>query len=132
MDLACVQAHIQQSLPGLIAIYLFGSQATGEAIATSDVDLAILVQGKIEPLRLWELAGELADLVHRPVDLVDLRAASTVMQHQIVSNGHRLWACPGIDAGTYELFIFSEKMKLDEARAGLLDDISKDGRIYGR
>jgi predicted nucleotidyltransferase len=132
MDLACVQAHIQQSLPGLIAIYLFGSQATGEAIATSDVDLAILVQGKIEPLRLWELAGELADIVHRPVDLVDLRAASTVMQHQIVSNGHRPWACPGIDAGTYELFIFSEKMKLDEARAGLLDDISKDGRIYGR
>lgn len=131
MDLACAQAHIQRSLPGLIAIYLFGSQATGDAIATSDVDLAVLVRGKIEPLRLWELAGELADIVHRPVDLVDLRAASTVMQHQIVSKGRRLWTCAGIDAGIYELFIFSEKMKLDEARAGLLDDISKDGRIYG-
>jgi len=33
------------------------------------------------------LAGALADLVGRDVDLVDLRTASTALRHQIVTRG---------------------------------------------
>jgi predicted nucleotidyltransferase len=130
MDLASAQRHLQDSLPGLIALYLFGSQATGHSDDRSDVDFAVLVQGTVAPLRLWELSGELADIVHLPVDLVDLRAASTVMQYQIIDTGRRIWSC-GLDADLYEVFILREKTSLDEARAGLLDDIGRDGLIYG-
>jgi len=70
MNLAKAQAHLQEYVPELMAIYLFGSQASGDAAAASDVDLAVLVRGQLDPLQLWELSGELADIVQRPVDLV--------------------------------------------------------------
>ena len=94
------------------------------------MDLAVLVRGQIDPLQLWELSGELADIVQRPVDLVDLRAASTVLQYQIITKGRQLWSC-GQEAGIYELFILGQKTNLDEARSLLINDISKDGRIHG-
>lgn len=130
MNLAKAQAHLQASLTDLMAIYLFGSQASGDANADSDVDLSVLVRGKVDPVRLWELAAELADIVGLPVDLVDLRAASTVMQYQIITTGRPLWSC-GADARLYEVFILGEKTNLDQARAGLINDIYKDGLIHG-
>lgn len=130
MNLAKAEAYLRANLPDLLAVYLFGSQANGSANAASDVDLAVLVRGQVDPLRLWELGGELADIVQRPVDLIDLRAASTVMQYQIVTNGQPLWST-GQDAGLYELFILGQKTSLDDARAGLINDIYSDGRIYG-
>ncbi|WP_443192507.1 type VII toxin-antitoxin system MntA family adenylyltransferase antitoxin [Pseudomonas indica] len=123
--------YLRKRLPDLLAVYLFGSHATGTAAAGSDVDLAVLVPGQVEPLRLFEIAGELADLVGAPVDLLDLRAASTVMQFQIITTGRRLWAVD-FRAGVFESFILSEKTALDSARSGLLEDIRKEGRIYGR
>ena len=41
-------------------------------VRESDLDLAVLVAGYAEPLALWELAGDLADLVGCPVDLLVL------------------------------------------------------------
>jgi hypothetical protein len=97
----------------------------------SDLDLAILVAGYADPLGLWALAGDLADVAGCPVDLLDLRAASTVMQYQIVTTGQRWWA-RDIQAALFEVAILSEKTALDTARAGLLDDIRRTGTIYGR
>lgn len=131
MRLEQVEAHLRANLGGLIAIYLFGSQASGQAGPSSDVDLAVLVAGRVDPLLLWRLSGELADILARPVDLLDLRAASTVMQYQVITQGRRLWAS-GVDAGIYEAFILGEKTDLDTARAGLLRDISERGVIHGR
>jgi hypothetical protein len=95
------------------------------------VDLAVLVPGYVDPLLRWELAGELSDLVHCPVDLVDLRSASTVMQYQIITTGRCLWST-GLEVGLYEAFILSQKTDLDTARAGLLDDIYQSGVVHGR
>jgi predicted nucleotidyltransferase len=131
MNLANVQAHLQRCLQGLMAIYLFGSQAKGCATDTSDVDLAVLVPGYVDPLLRWELAGELSGLVHCPVDLVDLRSASTVMQYQIITTGRCLWST-GLEVGLYEAFILSQKTDLDTARAGLLNDIYQSGVVHGR
>jgi hypothetical protein len=80
---------------------------------------------------LWELSGALADLAGCPVDLLDLRAASTVMQYQIITTGQRWWSSDS-QAALYEAAVLSEKTALDTARAGLLGDIQKRGRIYGR
>ncbi|WP_119153869.1 type VII toxin-antitoxin system MntA family adenylyltransferase antitoxin [Caldimonas tepidiphila] len=124
-----VQA-LRASIPRLMAVYAFGSRISGDAGPDSDLDLAVLVEGYADPLVLWELSGTLADLAGCPVDLLDLRAASTVMQHRILTTGLRLWA-RDVQAGLFESFVLSEKTALDTARAGLLADIAKDGRIHG-
>lgn len=131
MDIQKALQHLRASLPGILGIYVFGSRASGDATADSDLDVAALLSGTADPLLIWRLSGELADMVGVPVDLIDLRAASTVMQYQIVTNGQRLWA-KNMDAGLFEVFVLSEKTALDTARAGLLRDIQKEGLILGR
>ncbi len=121
---------ILAAIPDVLAIYAFGSRVDGTAHDESDLDLAVLVAGYADPVRLWMLAGDLAGKVHCDVDLLDMRAASTIMQHQILMTGRRLWARK-LDADLFECFVLSEKTALDEARAGLLIDIRERGKIYG-
>ena len=130
MDYPKIVERLQVSFPGLMGVYVFGSQASGLANGDSDLDLAVLVEGGIAPLMLWEVAGDIADLVGIPVDLVDLRQASTILQYQILTTGRRLWA-KDFNTGVFEAFVLSEKTWLDQARAGLLEDIYREGRVHG-
>ena len=107
------------------------SRVTGGATAESDLDLAILVDGLVDPYSTFLLAGEIAECAGLEVDLVDLRAASTVMQYQIITSGERLWQRDS-RAALYEATILNMKTALDEARAGLIGDILKRGTVYGR
>jgi uncharacterized protein len=122
---------LQTRVPGLLAIYAFGSRIQGTAGPDSDLDLAVLVAGYADALALFDLAGDLADIVGCPVDLLDLRAASTVMQYQIISTGERWWA-KDAQAALFEAAVLSEKTALDTARAGLLNDIQQRGTVYVR
>ncbi|RYH30218.1 MAG: nucleotidyltransferase domain-containing protein [Alcaligenaceae bacterium] len=121
---------LRQRLPGLLAVYGFGSRVQGTARPDSDLDLAALVAGYADVTLLWQLSGELADIAGCPVDLLDLRAASTVMQYQVITQGARWWALDA-QAALFESAILSEKTALDTARAGLLADIRKRGSVYG-
>lgn len=122
---------LRERLPRLMGIYAFGSRVQGRARPDSDLDLAVLVAGYADAVQLFELAGELADLAGCPVDLVDLRAASTVLQHQILVKGQRWWV-QGTEPGIFEAAMLSEKTALDAARAGLMADIAKRGVVHGR
>jgi len=122
---------LQARVPNLLGIYAFGSRITGTAGYESDLDLAVLVAGYAEPLVLFDLAGDLADVAGCSVDLLDLRAASTVMQYQILTSGQRWWV-KDAQAALFEAAALSEKTALDTARAGLLADIQQRGSIYGR
>jgi predicted nucleotidyltransferase len=123
---------LRSRLDGLLAIYAFGSRVQGTADEGSDLDLAVLVKGYVDPLVLWEIAGEAADIAGCPVDLLDLRRASTVMQQQVLTKGEHWWVAEGAEAGLFECAVLSEKLELDRARAPLLRDIERDGRVYGR
>ena len=122
--------HLRSHLPGLLAIYAFGSRITGNATPDSDLDLAVLVEGHADIIALFNLSSDLADLAGCDVDLVDLRAASTVMQHQIIQTGVRWWA-KDHQADLFEIYVCKEKWDLDRYRAGLLQDIQHHGRVYG-
>lgn len=127
-----VVSAIRARFPNAMAIYAFGSRVQGTAGPQSDLDLAVLVAGYADPLALWDVAsGNLADVVGCPVDLLDLRAASTVMQYQVITTGQRLWSI-GLPVGLFETFVLSEKTALDEARAPLMADIQRTGKIHGR
>lgn len=131
MNQTTIIQTLQARLPHLLGVYAFGSRMTGTARPGSDLDLAVLVAGYAEPLVLFGLAGELADVAGCTVDLLDLRAASTVMQYQIITTGQRWWAGDA-QAALYEAAVLSEKTALDTARAGLLADIQQRGTVYGR
>jgi predicted nucleotidyltransferase len=121
---------LRAAVPSLAGVWVFGSCAQGTAGPESDLDLAILADAPPDAVACWELAQQLANRAGRPVDLLDLRAASTVMQYQVVHGGRRLWA-RDVGAGLYESYVLSEKTALDEARAGLLADIAERGTIRG-
>ena len=99
--------HLRSHLPGLLAIYAFGSRITGNATPDSDLDLAVLVAGHADIITLFNLSSDLADLAGCDVDLVDLRAASTVMQHQIIQTGVRWWA-KDHQADLFEIYVCKE------------------------
>ena len=125
-----VVSTLRSAFPDAIAIYAFGSRITGNTHAESDLDLAILVAGYADPLQLWDIANNLADKTGYSVDLLDMRAASTVMQYQVLQTGQRLWG-KNLEAGLFECFVLSEKTALNSSRATLLSDIQTRGNIYG-
>lgn len=131
MNRSAILQALQARVPDLLAIYAFGSQVQGTAGPQSDLDLAVLVAGLADPVSLWDLSGDLADLAGCPVDLLDLRAASTVMQYQVITTGERWWA-KDAQAALFESAVLSDKTELDAARAGLLADIQATGVIHGR
>lgn len=123
--------NLPEGIPELLGAYAFGSRVHGTHAPDSDLDLAILVAGKADPVMLWDLAQTMAASLNHDVDLLDLRAASTVMQYQIITTGVRLWV-KDAQAPIYESFILSEKTELDTWRGGLISDIRQRGTVYGR
>lgn len=122
---------ISTEVSNLLALYAFGSRIQGTANAQSDLDLAVLVEGYADPMHLFELSNQLADQLGYEVDLLDMRAASTIMQYQILTTGERWWVKDPLPVGLFETMVLSEKTNLDEVRAGLLADIQARGRVYG-
>lgn len=125
-----ILATVRRHLPDVLSVILFGSRTDGHATGESDLDLAVLLPVAADPVALWRVGEAIAAQLNVDVDLVDLRRASTVMQHRIVTTGRRLFAA-GSEPDRYELFILAEMTALTEARAPLLADILAEGRVHG-
>lgn len=123
--------HIRKSVPNLIALYCFGSQVKGSVRPDSDIDLAVLASDPIPSLRRFELAQELAVQLHRDVDLVDLRSASTVMRMQVISTGTCLDAPDEPARREFEMYAYSDYARLNEERRDILKRIAESGVVYG-
>jgi predicted nucleotidyltransferase len=122
---------IQTSIPGLIALYSFGSQSRGAARPDSDVDLAVLASTPIPELRRFALAQDIAMQLHRNVDLVDLRCASTVMRMQVLSTGVCLHAPDEPARQEFEMYTYADYARLNEERREVLKGIAHRGLVYG-
>ena len=131
MDDHALIEHLRKSVPGLIALYRFGSQAKGTARPDSDIDLAVLARDPIPNLRRFELAQELAVHLHRDVDLVDLRNASTVMRMQVLSTGTCLDTQDESARREFEMYAYSDYARLNEERREILKRISASGLVHG-
>ena len=131
MHLQLINTWLQQQFSDLIAAYLFGSYSQGTQNKESDIDLAILVPRKVDAATLWQQSLELSDLVKKDIDLINLLDVSTVFQFQITSTGQRIVCNHPSEAEAYETLVFTKYVKLNEARAGILNDIKQRGSIYG-
>lgn len=123
--------YIKTQLDDVLAIYAFGSRVRNQDNAQSDLDLAVLLPESIPPLTLWAMSDTLSSIVNCPVDLIDLRRASTVMQYQIVHTGVRLWEKKQ-EGQLFEVYVCNDKLDLDARRSDLLNDIQQSGRVYAR
>lgn len=93
MDASLLE-QLQQSLAGvdqgIVCVYLFGSQARGQAGKNSDIDVALLFDrsppATLEGLR-FDLGGALEARLHRPVDLVILNDAPPDLIHRVLRDG---------------------------------------------
>ncbi len=118
-------------IPGLAAVYLFGSVADGTDTPASDLDLAVLAARPLDATERFDVQEAVAARLRRDVDLVDLRSASTVMQARVVSTGRVvLDADPG-ERTRFETVAYSAYAMLNEERAGILADIAARGTVYG-
>jgi predicted nucleotidyltransferase len=124
-------AYLVKNVPGIIAIYRFGSQARGMTHPGSDVDLAILAHRPLPPAQRFDLAQDLAVLVKQDVDLVDLRCASTVMRMQVVSTGECIHGADEPERRRFEMLVYSDYARLNEERRDILRQIRERGRVYG-
>ncbi len=120
---------LQNELDGVQSIYVFGSQASGDARDDSDIDLAVYT-GKMIPNELvWNCKFKIAELTNKEVDLVDLSSVSTVLQFQVISSGVQLFA---VDENIewFESKVYWLYLTLNEDRQHILDDIAKSGNVY--
>jgi len=115
----------------VLGVYVFGSTAAGSTREGSDLDLAVLAAARLPAMRVWELAQSVAGRIGCDVDLIDLRAVSTVMRMQVMAHGERL-ACADPEAcGVFEDFVYADFARLNEERAAILADIRQRGSVYG-
>lgn len=123
--------EVLSNLPNIKALYVFGSRAKGDERPNSDLDLAVLVRAELPETKLWGIAQRLASRIGMEVDLVNLGKAFTVMQMQVISSGRRLYCTDEHVCGEFEGLVYSSYARLNEERAGILQDIAQRGRIYG-
>jgi predicted nucleotidyltransferase len=88
-----IERHIMrafQSVPGVAAVYLFGSVARGTARAGSDLDVGVLYLDRPAPTlegQPYELEAALERAVGRPVEVVVLNAAPVDLRSRVLRDG---------------------------------------------
>lgn len=88
-DLAEVRKIVLDGLVGYSAkVYLFGSQATGTAKSTSDIDIAIWPLGPVPEQVFANISQALEEsAVLRPVELVDTLTADDALRERVLREG---------------------------------------------
>ncbi len=127
-----IVAFLQEKLPALKGIYLFGSRVEGNGHAESDWDVAVLRAHTLSttPLEWWRIQEELAASINQSVDLIDLQGASTVMRFEVIGKGRRLWCDDPEYCGVFEMLSFSFYQRLQQERAIIFEEIRRSGAIY--
>ena len=114
------QASIKQAIktvvvnmsPPVIAAYLFGSRATGNVWAESDVDVALLFGGVEAPNQL-EITGKLSECLCQAlggveIDVVNLEGVSTHFAYEILRTGKLAFCADPHERIQFEMGIFEK------------------------
>ena len=114
-ELARATALLEGRFP-LSALWLFGSEARGQARRDSDVDLAVLSHRPISAAHLLAARLDLETLLGRSVDLVDLRRASPILGRQVMLDRRLLLDREPADRHVFAMLLPSRYVDLKIAR----------------
>jgi predicted nucleotidyltransferase len=120
VDLEPLLARLRDGIPGLAAVYLFGSGAREELRPDSDLDVAVLLPpgADLSSVDRLELAADPAALAGRTVDLFVLgRPAGAVLAKEAVTAGRRHWDDGTRAAAEFEMYALAAYARLREDRA---------------
>lgn len=112
-------------------IILFGSFAKGSAREDSDIDLAYFSSEQLSSYERFILAGELATLAGREVDLVDLKQIDTVFTMQIFAEGRPIYIMNENEFTRQKMRAYSMYATLSEQRAPIIEAIKERGSVFG-
>ena len=113
-----IKHHLAPAQP--ILIYAFGSFGTTRQHPASDIDLAILTELPLDPMRCFELAGGLSEHLGHPVDLIDLQRSSTVMAKEVIRTGTLIEGEAHPVRDLFEMRTLSDYARLNEERQAVL------------
>lgn len=88
-----LRAAFESAPPSVVAAYLFGSVARGDARRGSDVDVAVLFSAPLEAAlgnAASRLEGDLERVLRRPVQVVELNRAPADLVHRVLRDGRIL------------------------------------------
>jgi len=91
------------SFPELKLAILFGSFAAGKQTAQSDVDIAVAAETKLSPEKKLKIIEAVAQIVTRPVDLIDLQLKHEPVLTQAITKGKKLFC--------YDTALYAELIK---------------------
>ena len=121
--------HLQEHIPHLEAIYLFGSQADQTSHAHSDVDIAFLCDKELDTVRLWTISNALAFELKIDVDLIDLKMTNTIFRVQILSTAKRIYCSNIPKTEAFESLAYSFYIRFKEERKAIEEQIIKDKKV---
>lgn len=123
---AQIITRIQKAVPGVKAIYLFGSQATGTARPDSDYDVAVLATESLEGNKaFFKLQLELAGMTDNGVNVVDLHVLPVVLQFEVLCARKRLFCADRDFCVLFEAGIISDYQRFALERQIVLDTFLK-------
>lgn len=111
-------------------IILFGSFAKETVHAESDLDLAYFSHKQLSSYECFELAGDLALLCGREVDLVDIKEIDTVFTMQIFEHGSPIYVGNGNEYTRQKMRAYSMYAALNEQRAPIIEAIKERGSVF--
>lgn len=112
-------------------IILFGSFAKGTTHAESDVDLAFFSDKQLSSYERFLIAGELALIVEKEVDLVDIKQIDTVFTLQIFEQGVPIYIKNENEFTRQKMRAYSMYATLNEQRMAIINSIKERGSVLG-
>jgi len=123
---------LKRLIPGLAAVYVFGSESRGDTRPDSDLDLAFVADPPVSA-SLVEGARQALELaLGRDTDLVDLSRVSAILARQVLIDGDRIAAFRPSVADLLEVRLMRDYEDLKYRRAGIESDIAERGRVLAQ
>lgn len=125
--------------PQVIAVYLYGSFAKGEAKKDSDIDLGVVLgkKGRPRAFRIPQVifSQELSKLLREKVEVQDLSASSLEFSHRVLSEGKLIFCRDHAKRIDFETMVVRKYFDLKpyfEEYYHYLSQIAKKGELNVR
>lgn len=124
--------------PEVVAVYLYGSFAKGEAKKDSDVDLGVVFskekRKKEKPFSLPQVvfADDLVEILKRKVEIQNLNACSVEFCHRVLSEGKLIFGRGNQERVSFEVQVTKKYFDLKpfiEEYYYFLSEITKKGQL---
>ena len=96
-----ILAKIFKKYPAILAVYIFGSRASGKSHAQSDLDLAIVPAYDTIREKKLDILTELARVGYCNVDLIFLDTNDIVLKYEAIRANYLIYHKKNFSRGTY-------------------------------